>query len=141
MSFAFTNPMVNYFFFSYKANLNIDGSGAVVAAPDQNTPGKFYLTEVSYIILHLTLIQIGRIIFCNVYFDPGGSYYYHWMRDAGLSIKAWLDINDNDYDKSKDVLNAYVKWVNVVQHKPDPNDIDVRIGKKYYVHIPYTHHY
>ena len=21
------------------------------------------------------------------------------MRDAGLSIKAWLDINDNDYDK------------------------------------------
>ena len=72
----------------------------------------------------------NRIIFCNIYFDPGGSYYYHWMRDAGLSIKAWLDINDNDYDKSKDVLNAYVKWVNVVQHKPDPNDIDVRIGKK-----------
>ena len=66
----------------------------------------------------------------NMYFDSGGSYYYHWMRDAGLSIKAWLDINDNDYDKSKDVLNAYVKWVNVVQHKPDPNDIDVRIGKK-----------
>ena len=52
---------------NYEANLNIDGSGAVVAAPDQNT--------------------------------PGGSYYYHWMRDAGLSIKAWMDINDNDYGK------------------------------------------
>ena len=52
--------MVNYFFFSYKANLNIDGSGAVVAAPDQNTPGKFYLEEVCYIILHLTFLdQIG----------------------------------------------------------------------------------
>ena len=51
------------------------------------------------------------------------------MRDAGLSIKAWLDINDNDYDKCKEVLNGYVKWVNLVQHKSDPNDIDVRIGK------------
>ena len=27
---------------SYRANLNIDGSGAVVAAPDQNTPGKIF---------------------------------------------------------------------------------------------------
>ena len=62
-------------------------------------------------------------------FHLGGSYYYHWMRDAGLSIKAWMDINDNDYDKVKDVLSAFVRWVNVVQHKSDPNNIDVRIGK------------
>ena len=48
---------LTFFYFSYVANLNIDGSGAVVAAPDTET--------------------------------PGGSYYYHWMRDAGLSIKAW----------------------------------------------------
>ena len=82
--------------FSYEVNLNIDGSGAVVAAPDQET--------------------------------PGGSYYYHWMRDAGLSIKAWLDINDNDYNTVRTVLDAYVKWVQVVQHKPDANN-DVRIGK------------
>ena len=27
---------------SYRANLNIDGTGAVVAAPDQNTPGKIF---------------------------------------------------------------------------------------------------
>ena len=59
----------------------------------------------------------------------GGSYYYHWMRDAGLSIKAWIDINDNDYDKIQEVLSAFTKWVKVVQNKPDPNDIDVRIGK------------
>ena len=68
----------------------------------------------------------------------GGSYYYHWMRDAGLSIKAWIDINDNDYDKIQEVLSAFTKWVKVVQNKPDPNDIDVRIGKAelfYYKHI------
>merc|ERR1711892_1065534 len=50
----------------YEANLNIDGTGAIVAAPDHET--------------------------------PGGDYYYHWMRDAGLSIKAWMDINHNDID-------------------------------------------
>ena len=30
------------------------------------------------------------------------------MRDAGLSIKAWMDINDNSYSAVKDVLEAYV---------------------------------
>ena len=73
---------------------------------------------------NFNLIYIFIFLYCL-----GGSYYYHWMRDAGLSIKAWLDINDNDYDKCKEVLNGYVKWVNLVQHKSDPNDIDVRIGK------------
>ena len=87
----------NLIHFSYEVNLNIDGSGAVVAAPDTET--------------------------------PGGSYYYHWMRDAGLSIKAWLDINDNDYNTVRPVLDAYVKWVQVVQHKPDANN-DVRIGNQ-----------
>ena len=28
-------------------------------------------------------------------------------------------------------MNAYVKWVGVVQHKNDPNDIDVRIEPKF----------
>jgi len=105
---GFTEEFYNTMFENYRANLNIDGSGAVVAAPDQNT--------------------------------PGGSYYYHWMRDAGLSIKAWIDINDNDYDKLNEVLSAFVKWVKVVQNKPDPNDIDVRIEPKFEIPSgdPYT---
>ena len=74
---------------------------------------------------HLNALQFLHIFIMYI----GGSYYYHWMRDAGLSIKAWMDINDNDYDRVKDVLSAFVKWVNVVQHKSDPNNIDVRIGK------------
>ena len=36
-------------------------------------------------------------------------------RDAGLSIKAWLDVNDNNHDAVEDVLNAYVGWVQKVQ--------------------------
>merc|ERR1712241_323156 len=105
---GFTDDFYDIMYENYKANLNIDGSGAVVTAPDRNT--------------------------------PGGSYYYHWMRDAGLSIKAWMDINDNDYDKVKDVLSAFVRWVNVVQHKSDPNNIDVRIEPKFEIPSgePYT---
>ena len=36
---------------SYRANLNIDGSGAVVAAPDQNTPGKIFLHTLNGYVL------------------------------------------------------------------------------------------
>jgi len=105
---GFTDEYYNIMYENYLANLNIDGSGAVVAAPDQST--------------------------------PGGSYYYHWMRDAGLSIKAWLDINDNDYATVKPVLDAYAGWVKKVQHKSDPNDIDVRIEPKFEIPSgdPYT---
>ena len=88
---VFTKEFYDIMYEKYKANLNVEDSGAVVAAPDKDT--------------------------------PGGSYYYHWMRDAGLSIKAWMDINDNNYDIVKEDLDGYVKWVKVVQHKEDPNNI------------------
>lgn len=39
----------------FMKNINIDGKGGVVAAPDTST--------------------------------PGGSYYYHWMRDAALTMR------------------------------------------------------
>ena len=87
-------------------------------------------------------------------------------RDAGLSIKAWLDVNDNNHDAVAEVLNAYVGWVqkvqeirrikiNVsfihwircihlkiiqVQQKEDPNGIDVRVEPKFTIPDgePYT---
>merc|ERR1719260_332297 len=95
---GFTDEIYQVMYAKYEANLNIDGTGAIVAAPDLET--------------------------------PGGSYYYHWMRDAGLSIKAWMDINDNDYERCKDALNGYVKWTGIVQHKTDAN-CDVRIEPKF----------
>jgi len=105
---GFTQAFYEKMYANYRANLNIEGSGAVVAAPDQET--------------------------------PGGSYYYHWMRDAGLSIKAWLDINDNNYETVKPELEAYANWVAKVQKKADPNGIDVRIEPKFTIPDgePYT---
>merc|ERR1711976_827090 len=105
---GFTDEFYNIMKDNYRANLNVEQSGAVVAASED-----------------------GR---------PGGSYYYHWMRDAGLSIKAWMDINDNDYNAVKDVLEPYLGWVDKVQHKNDPNGIDVRIEPKFEIPDgePYT---
>jgi glucoamylase len=58
-------------------------------------------------------------------------YYYHWMRDGGLCIKTWLEINDNAYEAVRSELEAYVGWVAKVQQKPDPNGIDVRVEPKF----------
>ena len=36
------------------------------------------------------------------------------MRDAGLSAKAWMDVNDNAYDAVKEVMEGYAKWGNIL---------------------------
>lgn len=82
----------------YVLNLNVEGSGAVVAAPDHNT--------------------------------PGGSYYYHWMRDGALSMNVFMDLNDDDYDKVQEKMNAYQGWVAKVQKMQDDN-VDVRVEAKF----------
>ena len=38
------------------------------------------------------------------------------MRDAGLSAKAWMDVNNNDYNAVREVMEGYAKWTGIVQH-------------------------
>lgn len=63
----------------YLANINIEGKGGVVAAPDRNT--------------------------------PGGSYYYHWMRDAGLTMRAYMELNNMNLSKVEAKMKSYVSFV------------------------------
>lgn len=88
-------------------NLNIQGTGAVVAAPDHNT--------------------------------PGGSYFFHWMRDGALSMDVFMDLNDMAYAKIKDNMTAYQGWVKLTQSQHDDNN-DVRIEPKFEIPSgkPYT---
>lgn len=51
----------------FDANIDIQGLGGVVAAPDYET-----------------------VI---------GSYYYHWMRDAALTMRTYLEINNFNLTK------------------------------------------
>jgi glucoamylase len=64
---------------NFLANLNVEKSGAVVAAPDQNT--------------------------------PGGSYYYHWMRDGALSMYVYMSLYSFKYADIQENMNAYQTWV------------------------------
>lgn len=68
----------------FDANINIQGKGGVVAAPDRAT--------------------------------PGGSYYYHWMRDGALTMRTYMELNKFDLSKIEEKMKAYVDWVNRVQH-------------------------
>jgi glucoamylase len=39
---------------------------------------------------------------------PGGSYYYHWMRDAALSMRGFMELNDFKIDQIKPHMEHYV---------------------------------
>lgn len=87
---------------NFMDNLDVDGSGAVVASQDKHTP-------------------------------DGGSYYYAWMRDGALSMRAFMQINDFDYDTINSKMTSYQNWVHKVQNEADPNDIDVRVEPKFVI--------
>ena len=95
----FTNSEVTKMYNYFLANINIQGSGGVAAAPDHNT--------------------------------PGGSYFYHWMRDGALSINSLQFQNQNNMSRVIDIIKSYAHWVNKVQHIYDPNNIDVRTEPKF----------
>jgi glucoamylase len=60
-------------------NIDIDGMGGIVAAPDNST--------------------------------PGGSYWYHWMRDASLTMRSLIEINDNNTSTIDGKMKDWVNWV------------------------------
>ena len=46
-------------------------------------------------------------------------------------MKAFMEINDMDFNKIKKYMTAYTKWVLKAQAASDPNSIDVRIEPKF----------
>lgn len=79
-------------------NINIQGNGGIVAAPDYDT--------------------------------PGGSYYYHWMRDGALTMRSLQETASNFSDVEATV-KSFTQWVLHVQSESDPNGIDVRTEPKF----------
>jgi glucoamylase len=82
----------------FLSNINIQGKGGIVAAPDYDT--------------------------------PGGSYYYHWMRDGALTMRSLQETASNFTEVESTVKN-YVTWVLNSQAKSDPNGQDVRTEPKF----------
>jgi len=83
----------------FTANINIQGKGGIVAAPDYNT--------------------------------PGGSYYYHWMRDGALTMRCFQETNPSDFASIESTVKTYIQWVLHNQNEADPNGIDVRTEPKF----------
>lgn len=82
----------------FLANINIQGKGGIVAAPDYNT--------------------------------PGGSYYYHWMRDGALTMRCLQETADS-WSDIESTVKAYIGWVVNNMMEADPNGIDVRTEPKF----------
>eukprot|EP00919_Chromeraceae_sp_WS-2016_P062766 GHVR01148574.1.p1 GENE.GHVR01148574.1~~GHVR01148574.1.p1 ORF type:complete len:174 (+),score=21.12 GHVR01148574.1:731-1252(+) len=62
---------------------------------------------------------------------PGGSYYYHWMRDGALTMRTYMELNGKQLSKIEETMKAYVGWVQKVQAETDPNGFDIRINPKF----------
>ena len=112
-----------------RANLNVEGSGAVVSRLWIFTFTG--IMECYFIFSHIYFICQGRSswwkhswrlillpldeVTQKLALQIRSKLNWNHNRDAGLSIKAWLDVNDNNHDAVAEVLNAYVGWVQKVQ--------------------------
>lgn len=62
---------------------------------------------------------------------PGGSYYYHWMRDSGLTMRLFIELNDYRLEKVDQTMQRYVEFVQRTNAENDPYGNDVRINPKF----------
>lgn len=90
-----------------------------------------FATMSNYFYANLNIQGKGGVVASPDTNTPGGSYYYAWARDAALSMKSFMFINDFTYSKIQTNMDAYVQWVLRVQGESDPNNIDVRIEPKF----------
>eukprot|EP00052_Salpingoeca_macrocollata_P003348 m.35368 g.35368 ORF g.35368 m.35368 type:complete len:459 (+) comp13237_c0_seq2:1233-2609(+) len=62
----------------------------------------------------------------------GGSYYYHWMRDGGLSMRAvWLNRNSSLIPNADALMKSYISFTLCDQSQSDPHGIDIRGEPKF----------
>lgn len=99
LSEPFTTSEVSTMHGFFFKNINIEGKGGVVAAPDYNT--------------------------------PGGSYYYHWMRDGALTMRAVQETNTEGFGAIINTVKAYAQWVVHNQNEHNPNGQDIRTEPKF----------
>jgi len=84
----------------FLGNINVDGSGAVVAAPDHDS-------------------------------GSGGNYWYHWERDAALSMYALMETLSSEVDVDE-YMRTYASWVRRAQDQPVMHSgTDIRVEPKY----------
>jgi glucoamylase len=86
-------------------------------------------TFFNYYMKNIDIDSTGAIAAAPDTNTPGGSYYYHWARDGGLTMTT-LQFYTNQTFSNKYSKN-YANWIKMIQSKTDPNNIDIRIEPKY----------
>lgn len=93
----------------------------------------FNQTEIDiffqYFLNNIDINTTGAVAAAPDLNTPGGSYFYHWARDGALTVNTlYLFTNKSFAEKYS---NDYLKWINLIQNKKDPNNIDIRTEPKY----------
>jgi len=93
----------------------------------------FYESEVNtffkYFLNNIDINSTGSVAAAPDLHTPGGSYFYHWARDGALTINTLYYYTNKTFTQK--YSNDYLKWIQLIQSKKDPNSIDIRIEPKY----------
>jgi len=81
-------------------------------------------------LANINIDSKGGIVAAPDYDTPGGSYYYHWMRDGALTIRSLLETSSN-FTEIEGTIKSYVNWVLHTDTLSDPNGQDVRTEPKF----------
>ena len=124
-----TYPLNQYYPNYYKSFLNKS-----VEPFNQSEINIFF----QYFLNNIDINKSGAVAAAPDLNTPGGSYFYHWARDGALTINTLYLFTNKTF--SKKYSDDYLKWINLIQSKNDPNNIDIRIEPKYEISsgIAYT---
>jgi glucoamylase len=53
------------------------------------------------------------------------------MRDAALTMRTYMELNNFELSKVETKMKSYVNWIKKVQSETDPQGFDVRINPKF----------
>lgn len=102
---------------------------------DSNFPGfdNAYETMYEKFIENLNISNSGGVVSSPDYDTPGGSYHYHFMRDAAIAMKSYMIINDFQIEKILSTMDRYFNWVGARQRGMNPHGYWVYTEPKFNV--------
>lgn len=110
-------------------------SVAVAGMPPFSTEEVELMYE--YLNQNININGSGAVAAANPGKTPGGSYWFHWDRDAAVIMRTLL-LTASSFASHKPRilrnLHAYVDWVMLTQHATPANGMDVRVEPKF--HLP-----
>lgn len=87
-----------------------------------------------YFLGNMNVQNIGGVLASPDKETPGGSYYFHWERDAALSIRTMVKTAHDYPDYSALItksLRSYVDWCMKVENAKTPNGINILVEPKF----------